>query len=49
MKLLRILDEAVVLTPLVQNRSLIPRGIPSRGREFELSYLFCDSSIKDLF
>ncbi len=35
MKLLRILDDAVVLIPLVQNKSLIPKGIPSKSNSVD--------------
>jgi hypothetical protein len=38
MKLLKIFEEAVVVIPLVQNKSFIPKGIPSRGKLFPEEY-----------
>ena len=38
MKLLNIFDDAVVVIPLVQNKSFIPKGMPSKGKLVPVEY-----------
>ena len=38
MKLLKIFDDAVVVMPLVQNKSFIPKGMPSKGKLVPAEY-----------